>query len=34
MIERDTELQITSEPAIAYRTCYTPFDIEFFKQFA
>jgi len=23
MIERDTELQITSEPAIAYSTCYT-----------
>ena len=25
MIERDTELQITSEPAIAYSTCYKPF---------
>ena len=23
MIERDTELQITSEPAIDYSTCYT-----------
>jgi len=34
MIERDTELQITSEPAIAYSTCYAqPFDCVFHSDF-
>ena len=34
MIERDTKLQITSEPAIAYSTCYAqPFDTVIHSDF-
>ena len=34
MIKRDTELQITSEPAIAYSTCYAqPFDTVIHSDF-